>query len=114
MQVHQMNLNIKAISALNSAEASVDVSDFPVYTLTKEAQFRFPKQFLNYFVMFGGLHIEQYLLVTHGQFTEGNGLTEIFETSSSATFGEGTAVDVNQIKRLHYCVQITFCIENPS
>ena len=98
MQVHQMNLNIKIISALDSGEASVDVSDFPVYVLTKEAQFRFPKHFSNYFVMFGGLHIEQYLLVTHGQFTEGNGFTEIFETSSSATFGVGTVVNVNQIK----------------
>ena len=39
MQVHTMNLNIKAISGLNSGQTPVDVSDCPIYALTKEAQF---------------------------------------------------------------------------
>ena len=50
MQVHTMNLNIKATSALNLGQTTVDVSDYRVYALTKEAQFRFPEQLLNYFV----------------------------------------------------------------
>ena len=37
MQVHTMNLNIKAISALIPGQTSVDVSDCPVYAATKEA-----------------------------------------------------------------------------
>ena len=57
--------------------------------------------------MFGGLHIEQCLLVTHGQFIEGSGLREIFEACSLATIGVGTVVDVNQIKPAHYFVQVT-------
>ena len=85
MQVHTMNLNIKAIRRLNPGQISVDVYDCSVYVLTKKAQFRFPAHFPNYFPMFGGLHIEQCLLVTHGQFTEGSGLREIFEACSLAT-----------------------------
>ena len=103
-----MNLNIKT-SALNSGQTPVDVSDCPVYALAKEAQFRFPEHFSNYFAMFGGLYMEQCLLVTHGQFIEGSGLTEILEACSLATIGVGVVVDVNQIKRARYCVQVTPC-----
>ena len=60
--------------------------------------------------MFGELHIEQCLLVTHGQVMEGSGLREILEACSLATIGVGTGVvDVNQIKRARYCVQVTLC-----
>ena len=59
--------------------------------------------------MFAGLHIEQCLLVTHGQFIEVRGLREILEACSLATIGVGAVVDVNQIKRARYCVQITLC-----
>ena len=37
MQVHTMNLNIKAISSLNSSQTPVNVSDCPVYALINEA-----------------------------------------------------------------------------
>ena len=59
--------------------------------------------------MFGGLHIEKCLLVTHGQFIEGSGLREILEASTLVTIGVGAVVDVNQIKRARYCVQVTLC-----
>ena len=98
MQVHTMNLNIKAISALNPGQTPFDVSDCPVYALTKEAQFRFPEHFSKYFAMFRGLHIEQCLLVTHGQFIERSDLREILKTCSLATIGIGAVVDVNQIE----------------
>ena len=101
-----MNLNIKAICALNPGQTPVDVSYFLVYALIKKAQFRFPDHFFNYFAMFGGIHIVQCLLVTHGQFS---GLREILEACSLATTGVGAAVDVNQIKGSRYCVQVTLC-----
>ena len=106
MQVHTVNLNIKAISALNPGQTPVDVSDCPVYALTKETRFRFPEHFSNYFAMFRGLHIEQ-CLFTHGQFIEGSGLREILEVCSLASIGVGAVVDFNQIKRARYCVQVT-------
>ena len=79
MQVYTMNLNIKAISPLNPNQTPADVSDCPTYALTKETQFQFPEDFSNYFEMFGGLHIEQCLLVIHRQFIEGTGLREMLE-----------------------------------
>ena len=45
MQVHTMNLNRKAIRALNLGQTLVDVFDCPVYDLTKEGQFRFLNTF---------------------------------------------------------------------
>ena len=77
-----MHLNIKAINALNPGQTPVNVSACPVYSFTKKAQFQFPEHISKYFGMLGGLHIEQCLLVTHGQFTEGSGLREILETCS--------------------------------
>ena len=59
--------------------------------------------------MFGWLHIEQCLLITQGQFVEGSGLREILETWSLAASGAGAVVDVNQIKRASYCVQVILC-----
>ena len=59
--------------------------------------------------MFRGLHIEQCLLVTHGQFICGSGLREILEKCSLATIEVGTTVDVNQIKQTRYYVQVTLC-----
>ena len=109
MQVYTMNLNIKAISALNPGQTPVDVSDCPVSAVTKETQFRFPAHFSNYFAMFRGLHIEQCLLFTHGQFIEGSILREILEVYSLATIGVGAVVDFNQIKRARYYVQVTLC-----
>ena len=109
MQVHTVNLNTEAISALNPGQTPVDVSDCSVYALTKEAQFRSPKLFLTYLQTFGGLHIKKFLLVTHGQFIDGSGLREIYETCSLATIGVGAVVDVNQIKRAGHCVQVTVC-----
>ena len=59
--------------------------------------------------MFGWLHIEQCLLIIQGQFDEESDLRKILETWSLAASGVGAAVDVNQIKRASYCVQVTFC-----
>ena len=109
MQVHTMRLNKKTVKVLNPNQTPVDVSDCPVYALTKEAQYRFASEFSNYFPMFGGLHIEQCLLVTHGQLITGSGLKEVLESCSLATIGAGAVVDVNQIKRARYCLQVTLC-----
>ena len=102
-----MNLNIKVISALNPSQTPVDISDCLAYALIKEARFQFAEYFSNYFAMFEGLHIEQCLLVTHRQFIEGSGLTEILETCSLATIRVGAVIDDNQTKRARYCVQVT-------
>ena len=109
MQHHTMKLNIKIVNVLNPGQTPVDVSDCPVYALTKEVQFRFPDQFADYVAMFGGLHIEQCLLVIHGQLIHGSGLPEVLSQCSLATIGVSVVVDVNQIKRARYCIQVVLC-----
>ena len=60
----------------------VDCCDQPVYALSKEAQFRYPNRFSNYFTIIGGLHIEHSLLIIHGKFIAGCGLSKILAQSS--------------------------------
>ena len=72
-----MKLNMKWTERLNPGQTPVDVSDQPVYALTKTLQYNFPDQFLNYFALFGQLHIEQALLIIHGILIKGSGLSEI-------------------------------------
>ena len=61
--------------------------------------------------MFGGLHIEQCLLVPHGQLITGSGLRELLVSCLLSAIGAGAVVDVNQIKQ--YCVQV-YCLGNVS
>ena len=81
--------------------------DQPVFALTKELQFCFPNIFHNYFPLFGGLHIEQSLLVLHGQLIKGSGLMKILNLQKLSTIQFSAVVDVNSIKRATYCIQVT-------
>ena len=45
MQFHCMKINQNTINAVNPGQTPVDVSDQPVYALTKEIQWRFPTEF---------------------------------------------------------------------
>ena len=60
-QCYIMKLNIKAVEALDPGQTPADKSDCPIFALTKEAIYRFVDQFLNYFGIFRGLHIQQCL-----------------------------------------------------
>ena len=62
MQSHLMHLNMKWTAIVNSDQTPVDVSDQPVYAITKELILRFPDEFPKYFALFGQLHIEQCIL----------------------------------------------------
>ena len=57
--------------------------------------------------MFGGLHIEQSLLVLHGQLIKGSGLMKILKLQQLSTIQFSAVVDVNSIKRATYCIQVT-------
>ena len=108
MQAHLMQLNMKWTAILNPGQTPVDVRDQPVYALTKELQFRHPGIFSQYFPIFG-LHIEQCLLVIHGQLIEGSGLVQILTENKFSMIGLSAVVDVNNIKRARYTLQITLC-----
>ena len=99
--------NIKCTKIINPGQTPVDCSDQPVFALTKELQFRFPKMFQNYFPLFGGLHIEEFLLFLHGKLIKVSGLMESLNLQKLWTIGLSAVVDVNGIKIATYCVQVT-------
>lgn len=88
MQSHLIHLNMKWAETLNLTQTPVDVSDQPVYALTKELQLPFPEIFSKYFPLFRQLHIEQFVLVIHEQMIKG-----------SSMIGLSAVVNVNNIKR---------------
>ena len=99
--------NVKCTKIINPNQAPVNCCDEPVFTLTKELQFRFPKMFQNYFPLFEGLHIEQSLLVVHGQLIKGSGLMEILNLQKLSTIGLSVVADEYYIKRATYCIPVT-------
>ena len=99
--------NIKCTKIINPGHKLVDCSDLPVFALTKELQFRYPKMFQNYFPLFGGLQIEQSLLPLHGQLIKNSGLMKILNLQKLWTIGLSAVVDVNSTKRATYCIQVT-------
>ena len=107
-----MLLNISSTKILNEDQTPVDTCDEPLFALSKEAQYRYPKLFSNYVVLFGALHIEQSLLGIHGQLIDGSGLLLILNQLKFTTVGLpglSIAADVSSIKRARYCVQVTLC-----
>ena len=107
MQGHCMTLNINSTKALNSTQTPIDVSDQPVYAITKELQYRHPHLFEKYCPIMGGLHIEQSLLAIHGQLIEGSGLTEILTLYNFSAIGPSAIIDASHIKRARYTIQVT-------
>ena len=65
------------VATLNPGQIIVDVSDQPIYALSKQLKIMFPNQFGpgKYFPILGKLHIEMVLLDIHGQLVEGSGLS---------------------------------------
>ena len=86
---------------LNPSQTPVDISDQPAYALTKELQFDHPEMFSQYFPIFKQLHIEQSLLVIHGQLTEGSELVRILTESKFSVIRLFAVVDIKQLKESH-------------
>ena len=59
----------------------MDVSDQPVYALSKEVQLRYPSRFgrCQYVCLLGDLHIEHTNLLINGELIKGSGLEVILE-----------------------------------
>ena len=64
------------------------------------------RNFSQYFLIFRQLHIEQYLLVIHGQLIDGLGLVQILTENKFSMTGLSSVVDVSNIKRTKYTSQI--------
>lgn len=111
-QYHIMSINKKTTNFLNESQTPIDVCDQPVYALTRIIQWKYPHEFGlgHYFSLLGGLHIEQQNLVLHGELINGSGLKEILDTNELSIIGTSVAVDVNDIKRARYCLQVVACV----
>ena len=111
MQYHCMKIIMQTVNFLNPGQIPVDVSDQPVYALTKELQWRKPEEFGEnfYFAMFGGLHLEHTLLLIHGELIQGSGLYEILHINNVSIIGTGAVVRANHIKQARYCLQVALC-----
>ena len=59
-------------------------------------------------MLFGGLHIEKALIIVHGEFTDGNDLDKLLGQSNLSITGmENTVINVTDIKRCRYSLQIS-------
>ena len=83
--------------------------DQPVFALSKQVQLRWPMQFgyNKYICLLGDLHIEQSLLVMHGEIIKGSGLDTIMQHANLSTIGTSAIIDANHIKRSRYCLQVS-------
>ena len=111
-QYYCMNIISKTISVINPNQTTVDTCDQPEYALTKQIKRRYPELFGNskYFSLFGGLHIGKALLIVHGEFIKGSGLDKLLGQSNlSITVMENTVVNVTDIKRCRYGLQVSAC-----
>ena len=114
MQMHCIEITKAAIEILNPGQPAVDVSDQPIYAISKHLQLIYPDQYglHKYLPMFGGLHIEKLLLELHGQIIAGNGLPEILNISKLSMTGAGnTLVNVSAITSARYVLQVCAAAE---
>lgn len=111
-QYHTMNIIKKTIEFTNEGQIPVDASDQPVYALSKEVQIGYNETFGTdkYVCMLGDLHMEHTALLVHGDLIRGSGLDSQFVNTKLSTEGTSTIVDVNDIKRSRYCLQVSVVV----
>ena len=106
-----MNLNKKITNFLNPSQTPVDTSNQSVYALTKTIQWMYPETLGSgkLLSILGGLHIEQSALVMHGEIIKSSGLEMILSSNDLSIIGTSAVGDVNDIKRVRYCLQVAAC-----
>ena len=111
MQKHCIEAAKNAIDALNPAQVTVDTSDQPIYSFSRQLQQIFPDSLgpAKYLPMFGGVQIEKLLLEIHGQLIAGSGLTQFLDQAKVSTTGaRNVMVNVSQISA-QYLLQVCLC-----
>ena len=110
-QYHCMTIIKDTIGFINGDQVPVDVSDQPVFAKSKEIQLRHPTEFGagKYVCLLGDLHIEQSIQVLHAALIKGSGLDGVLSRADLSTSGTSTIVDVNDLKRTRYCIQVAAC-----
>ena len=105
-----MGIIKKTINFTNKGQVPIDASDQPVYAISKEVQICYPSKFgpEKYLCALVDIHMKYTgLLVVHGNFMKGSGMGTIFLHSKLSTDGTSAVVDVNDVKRSQYCLQVS-------
>ena len=63
-----------------------------------------------YLCLLGNLHNEQSILGLHGDLIKEGGLDSVLAHTKLSTIGTSTIVNVNNIKRSRYCLQVAICV----
>ena len=114
MKRHCIEVTKAATELLNPGQVIVDVSDQPLYALSKQLQIIYQNEFGpgKYFPIFDGLYIEKVLLIIHGQLVEGSGLSQLLGISNLSITGPGDAlIKVPHITRTRYLLEVCLCAE---
>ena len=87
----------------------MDISDQPVYVISKEVQIRYPTELgtEKYICTLRGLHMEHTVLLVHDNCEKESGLDTLFLHSKLLTDGASAVVDINDAKRSLYCLQVS-------
>ena len=85
-------------------------ADQPLYALAKQIQWAWPEEYGNFFIMFGGLHIEMTALKMIGNVLKQSGWTTVIEEANIASSGTAdsflSASNVTKTRQAH---QVTAC-----
>ena len=102
-----MSIINKTIKFLNENQIRIDVSDHPVYSYSKEVQWRNPTIFGHgkYLCLLRYLHIR-----LHGDLIKRSFLDSALAHTNLSTTDTSTIFDVNNIKRSRYCLQVGICV----
>ena len=94
---------------MNPSQTPIDTCDQPVWTLTKELQWRRLLEFENYFPLFAGiLHIEPSMQNAHGDIIRSSSLPEVLKISNHSITSTDAAIKTNHLKSVRYCIQVHF------
>ena len=103
MQHHLISLFVEYTQTLNPQQlTTVYCSDQAIYAVSKIDQWFCPELAVpRYFALFGDVHIEKAMLVTHGNLIIDSGLEDFLGDKQIETIGLQTAaLDVNHIHRV--------------
>ena len=104
-----MNIMVNTINAFNPCQIPVDITDQPIFSLTKKLMIPFPEKFGRdkFFYLFRSLHTEKFLLIISGRVIKSSGLDEIVFAGGQSIIGGDFLMTVNNIKRASYCYQVS-------
>ena len=103
-----MQIATQITEKLNPGHTPVFAGDMPVYALGKETPWKYPEISKRSVWVMGPLHNEQAFMDLIGNWLEGSGWTQIYESAGISTPGRiESFLNVSDIKRTRYAHKVT-------